>query len=105
MRYLLSLISLTVAALCTSNGLAGDGPPILQPAAAAGDWPWWRGPSRDGISADRSVVTKWGPTENVVWATPIPGRGLSSPIVCGQRIFLTTADDKTHEQSILALER
>jgi len=94
-----------LVSLGSISALAGDVPVKLLPQAADGDWPWWRGPNRDGISADRSVVTKWSPRENVVWATKVPGRGHSSPIVCGQRIFLTTAEEKTQEQSILAFDR
>lgn len=101
MRFILAL---TFTLVCAFNSSADDGPTLL-PAAAAGDWPWWRGPSRDGVSANRHAVHKWSPTENVAWVTAIPGRGLSSPIVCGQRVFLTTADDKTQEQFILALDR
>src|SRR5205814_1246755 len=66
--------------------------PVL-PQAAQGDWPWWRGPERNGISADREAVTKWSTKNNVVWSTNIPGRGHSSPIVVGKRVFLTTADE------------
>src|SRR5205807_10144329 len=80
------LAALTVAAAAEPT------PAVLSPRAAAGDWPWWRGPARDGTSADRRVVTKWGPAENVVWKTKVPGRGHSSPAVCGDRVFLTTAD-------------
>src|SRR5260221_386700 len=70
--------------------LSGDSPTLnVVPQAAEGDWPWWRGPTRDGKSADRTAVTKWSPTENVVWVTKVPGRGHSSPIVCGKRVFLT----------------
>jgi outer membrane protein assembly factor BamB len=102
MRFIMALM---LGLLGSVNGLADDGPAKLSPQAADGDWPWWQGPTRDGISADRSVVTTWGPTENVVWSTQVPGRGHSSPIVCGKRIFLTSADEKTEEQSIRAFDR
>lgn len=80
-------------------------PEKLLPQAARGDWPWWRGPERNGVSADREAVTKWSTKENVVWATNVPGRGHSSPIVCGKRVFLTTAEDATQKQLILAFDR
>jgi outer membrane protein assembly factor BamB len=59
-------------------------------AARAGDWPGWRGPHGDGTSDEKSVPVKWSATDNVAWKTPIPGKGHSSPIVCGDRVFLTT---------------
>lgn len=99
------VVALVVVSLWSSAACAADAQAKLLPQAADGDWPWWRGPNRDGISADRKVVTRWSPTENVVWATKVPGRGLSSPIVCGKRIFLTTADEKAQQQSILAFDR
>jgi len=61
----------------------------LPAAARAGDWPGWRGPHGDGTSDDKAPL-KWSATENVAWKTPIPGKGHSSPIVSGDRVFLTT---------------
>jgi outer membrane protein assembly factor BamB len=70
------------------------------------DWPWWRGPTRNGIADKTQVVpTQWSDQENVVWRTAIPGRGHSSPIVVADRVFLTTADVATQVQSVLALDR
>ncbi|HEX5270069.1 MAG TPA: PQQ-binding-like beta-propeller repeat protein [Gemmataceae bacterium] len=61
----------------------------LPGAARAADWPGWRGPRGDG-TCDRALPLKWGPTDNVAWKTPIPGKGHSSPVVSGDRVFLTT---------------
>lgn len=72
---------------------------------AVGDWPWWRGPTLDGKSRDGRAVTTWNQTENVLWKTKVPGRGHSSPIVCGERIFLTTADEDMHKQYVLSFDR
>ncbi len=69
------------------------------------DWPWWRGPGRDGHSLDQSAPTRWSESENIAWKTPIPGRGHSSPIVLGNRIFLTTADENSQKQMALAIDR
>ncbi|HYE14379.1 MAG TPA: PQQ-binding-like beta-propeller repeat protein [Pyrinomonadaceae bacterium] len=60
-------------------------------AASAGDWPQWRGPGGAGISDEKDLPEEWSDTKNVRWKTPIPGRGHSSPIVWGKRVFLTTA--------------
>lgn len=74
--------------------------------AAQTDWPWWRGPSRNGIAPGSAAPpTKFSEKENVVWNSPVPGRGHSSPIIVGGRIFLTTADDATQAQSVLAFDR
>ncbi len=70
------------------------------------DWPWWRGPSRNGIAVTGAdVPTKWSETENVVWKTPVPGRGHSSPIVVGDKVFLETADEAKKVQSVVAFDR
>ena len=55
------------------------------------DWPQWRGPGSAGVSAERGLPLDWTATQNVAWKTALPGRGHSSPIVWGKRIFLTTA--------------
>jgi outer membrane protein assembly factor BamB len=74
--------------------------------SAAADWPWWRGPTRDGHAPESArPPTKFSATENVAWKAPIPGRGHSSPIIVGDSIFLTTADDAKQTQSLLALSR
>ncbi|HSR70231.1 MAG TPA: PQQ-binding-like beta-propeller repeat protein [Acidobacteriota bacterium] len=54
-------------------------------------WPGWRGADGSGISSESGLTLQWGPENNVLWKTPIEGKGHSSPIVWGQRIFLTTA--------------
>lgn len=75
------------------------------PAADKTDWPCWRGPNLDGKSADKAVPLKWSKTENVVWRADVPGRGHSSPIVVGERVFLTTADPQRQQQAVLAFDR
>jgi outer membrane protein assembly factor BamB len=59
--------------------------------AAPPHWAQWRGPDGLGIASDPSVPLEWSPTKNVLWSVEIPGRGHSSPVVWGDRIFLTTA--------------
>src|SRR5687768_1227923 len=56
----------------------------------ASDWARFRGPNGSGISADqKSVPTQWSETENLKWKVALPGPGSSSPIVVGDRIFVT----------------
>lgn len=59
--------------------------------AAAGDWPDFRGPGGEGSAAGCNPPAEWNLEKNVRWKVPIPGKGWSSPIVRGDRIFLTTA--------------
>jgi outer membrane protein assembly factor BamB len=53
-------------------------------------WPQWRGPGGSGV-AEAAVPDRWSPDSNIAWKTEIPGRGHSSPVVWGDRVFLTTA--------------
>ena len=58
---------------------------------AGGDWPEFRGPTGQGISEAKRVPIRWSPTSNVVWKVAVPGRGWSSPILVGERLYVTTA--------------
>src|SRR6187551_3818006 len=69
------------------------------------DWPWWRGPSRNGVAESTSAPVKLSDNDGYAWKSPVPGRGHSSPIVVGDRVFLTTADEKQQVQSVLAFNR
>jgi outer membrane protein assembly factor BamB len=60
-------------------------------ATATLDWPQFRGPTGDGISAATNVPLTWNPGQNVKWKSAVPGRGRSSPVLLGDRIWLTTA--------------
>jgi len=75
-------------------------------SVSTADWPWWRGPQRNGISnPDQDPPTEWSETQNVAWKSPIPGRGHSSPTVVGRRIYLATADEQQDTQSVLCYDR
>ncbi len=58
----------------------------------ADNWPQWRGPDGDGISKETNLPTRWSAKENVAWKLAMPGMGSSTPIVWGERIFLTSED-------------
>jgi outer membrane protein assembly factor BamB len=64
---------------------------LLAPAAAADDWPLFRGPNAGAVPDDPDLPERWSETENVVWRTTIPGTGWSSPVVWGDHVFLTAA--------------
>ncbi len=59
--------------------------------AQAENWPQWRGPGGNGVSAEKGLPTEWSATRNIAWKTEIAGRGHSSPVVWGKQIFLTTS--------------
>ena len=58
--------------------------------ATDNNWPQFRGADARGVSDNDALPVKWSATENVAWKTDLPGRGWSSPIVWGDRIFLTS---------------
>ena len=64
---------------------------ITTAALSAEDWPEFRGPTGQGHSSERGVPLEWGESRNVLWKTPVPGLGWSSPVVAGGRVWLTTA--------------
>src|SRR5262245_40718585 len=61
------------------------------------DWPGWRGRNQDGIAADQDLPVTWSATQNVRWKAPLPGVGVSAPIVSGDRVFATSSTGKTGE--------
>jgi outer membrane protein assembly factor BamB len=65
--------------------------PIAAPERTDRHWPQWRGPGGLAISGETDYAEEWGPGRNVAWKAPVPGRGLSSPIVWGDRLFITTS--------------
>lgn len=60
-------------------------------AAASADWPHWRGDGGNGVSLTARPPVEFGPDRNLGWGVEIPGRGSSSPVVSGSRVFVTTA--------------
>jgi outer membrane protein assembly factor BamB len=74
-------------------------------AARAENWPRFRGPTGQGLSAESGLPLVWSATENVAWRTAIPGESWSSPIVWGDRVFVTTATSDGESCRVLALER
>ena len=61
------------------------------PSSPARYWPQWRGPFATGVSRTANPPTEWSETKNVRWKVEVPGRGSSSPVVWGERVFITTA--------------
>ena len=59
------------------------------PVVLGGDWPQFRGPGGQGVSNAKGLPIEWSEKQNLVWRRELPGAGASSPIVLGDRIYLT----------------
>src|SRR5260370_25198530 len=94
----LVLAAARLLGLSTGTILGGS-----EPAGAwkTANWPCWRGPSGQGYAQDRAVPLTWSKSENLLWKTDLPGRGNSSPIIWGDRIFLTAASQNGDERYLL----
>ena len=82
MRHVLPLLS----ALCLVVGMSGFGAFVH-----AAEWPQFRGPGGNGQSDEAKLPTEWGPDKNVQWKVKLPGTGWSSPVVWGNKVFVTSA--------------
>ena len=86
---------------CTSAGNVDD-----KIEVARNDWPWWRGPNRNGIAASgQNIPTEWNKDKNIVWSIPIPGRGHAAATIVGNQVFIPTADHESGKQLVLCVDR
>lgn len=101
--YILLLLSIS---LIPGLSFAEDVPRVNDGfEVSSADWPWWRGPLRNGTaSGNQNPPIEIGEA-NVIWKTKVPGRGHGSAIVFGDRILLATADEKSGAQSVLCFDR
>jgi outer membrane protein assembly factor BamB len=67
----------------------------------AQNWPGWRGLNGDGTSKETNLPTKWDSITNVLWKSPVPGIGHSSPIVWKDKLFTVSALIETQEKVLL----
>jgi outer membrane protein assembly factor BamB len=72
---------------------------ILALTLSAADWRQFRGTKNTGVADDTNVPTQWSETENIAWKIDLPGHGLSSPIIVGNKVFLTASSG--HQQDHL----
>jgi outer membrane protein assembly factor BamB len=70
---------------------------------AAEDWPQFRGPDGEGHSTEKGLPLQWSESQNIRWKTPVAGRGWSSPVVAGGRVWLTTALERQGKGSLRVL--
>ncbi len=72
----------------------------------AENWPGWRGPQRNGVTADRGAPIAWSATSGVPWKMPLPGSGSSQPIVWDKFVVCTSSDGVAHQDlHVLCLDR
>lgn len=93
-------ISFCLIVACSHIVLAQDAKDSSQ-----SDWLNWRGPNGNGIVEDQTPPTEWSADKNVIWKTPVPGRGHASPTIVGDKILLATADQTKKTQSVVAFDR
>lgn len=67
------------------------------------DWPQWRGPNANGLADDRPLPIRWSITENIRWTVKLPGWGTNSPVVYGDRVFVTSQLKESDKKSLLTL--
>lgn len=77
---------------------------LLVSGLFAENWPYWRGPSRQGISLEQGVPAEFGPEKNLAWKAEVPGDGWSSPVVWQNRVFVTTATEAAKSCRLLAFD-
>ena len=105
---ILSVVAVALAAPKRMSAKAGapDSVRLIEaPGEAAKYWPRWRGPSGQGVVRAGRYPDRWSPTDGIKWKVPVPGRGNSSPIVWGDRIFFSTAYDDGAKLSLLCYRR
>ena len=114
---LLSVCSLAVAAFAVAMTLAMAVPSAYAQTASGPnggepiefgpqDWPWWRGPARDGVAkSEPAPPREFSNSKNVVWTADIPGRGHGSACVVGDRVFVVAAEGEAESQSVICLDR
>ena len=81
-------IALAAAALLSAQSAWAARP---APSASLAAWPRFRGIDGAGVADGKSLPVTWSKTQNVLWKTAVPGKGWSSPVVWGSRVYLTTA--------------
>ena len=87
--------------LCWLTSFSAVGPQT----SLAENWPGFRGPGRQGISNEKDLPTKWSAISNIIWKTAVPGAGWSSPIIFGDRVFVTTATEEGASFHLLCFDR
>ena len=92
--------------VAVSAGLAFVFVLVIALGARGENWPGWRGPDRNAVSSETDIPVKWTSNDGVQWKVPLPGFGVSSPIIWEDLIFLTASDGPKKDQlHVLCLSR
>ena len=73
--------------------------------AQAGNWPAWRGPNGTGVAQEKNLPVQWSKEKNVAWSVAMPDEGNSTPIVWGDKVFVTCATDGGKMRSLMCYHR
>ncbi len=76
---------------------------IAIPPARAENWPQWRGANHNGVSSEKGLPAEFGQDKNALWRVPLPGPAGATPVVWGDRIFLTSVDDAGSDLLLLCI--
>jgi outer membrane protein assembly factor BamB len=74
-------------------------------SANAANWPALRGPDGNGVAKEKNLPLRWSTNENVAWRVPLPDRGNSTPIVWGERVFITQGTEGGARRSVMCFDR
>ena len=88
------------ASLCATLVLA-----ICSTVSLQANWPAWRGAQGTGVTTEKDLPMTWSDTENVRWKIPLPDRGNSTPVIWGDKIFVTQAMEKENLRSLMCISR
>ncbi len=78
---------------------------VTATTALSANWPAWRGPNGDGVSAEKNLPIKWSPTQNIAWKLALPQWSGATPVIWGDTIFLNVAEADGDALSLWAVNR
>jgi outer membrane protein assembly factor BamB len=90
--------------LCETGFVLAGGLLLAALPASGSDWARFRGPNGTGTANNRDVPLQWSIADGVLWRTPLPGVGNSSPIVCAGRVFVQTASPDGSKRSLVCVD-
>lgn len=91
---------LAVVTLAAVFGVA-----VTVPTVCASDWPHWRGPFFNGSSDEKNLPSQWSTSENIAWSAGLPDLAAATPIVCGDRVFLSGIDEAKDSLQAMCFDR
>ncbi len=107
---IIQMKAFTLVSLFLATNALGDGPTtgsFLHNGVTAhrgnSDWPSWRGPNANSVADGRNLAIHWSLNDNIRWSVRLPGWGTSSPVVYGNRVFLTSEAEQGGKKSLLTL--